>query len=84
MADGQTSKLRQGTYVREPDGATLVYYSPLTTWNFPQIALKQFQNGRYPSSLNQWEHVTDEQELQQLGQYFNGPFKPGEYGVVIH
>lgn len=70
--------MKRGTYVREPDGATLLFHSDLTTWNFPLQGLKDFQEGRFKNSFNHWRQVTDEKEITELYEFLAGDLKPGE------
>lgn len=68
--------LRRGTYVREPDGANLIYYSKFTTMNFPVIMLENWKACRADGTtrLNEWERVFNHSELIELGM-----LRPGEY-----
>jgi hypothetical protein len=69
------SKLRRGTYVRERDGATLLYYNELTSWNFPTIALHDFLRGGRVSSVDVWSVVTDEEEIAALKEHLGSHLK---------
>lgn len=73
------SELKRGTYVREPDGATLLFHSELTTWNFPVQGLKDFQSGKFRNSFNHFRLVMDEDEQESLTAYLGDNLKPGEY-----
>jgi len=51
--------LRNGTYVREMDGAKLLYYS-WNTWNDPSVALTRHETG------HEFKIVWDDSERAQL------------------
>lgn len=76
------SEAQRGTYVRERDGALHLYHSPVTSFNFPQTALTDYLSGKNRSSLNEWRHVTDPDEIQAVRDYFGSHLSAGEYGEV--
>jgi hypothetical protein len=78
-------KLRSGTYVREPDGATCLYHNETTGWNFPVASLRDSLHRHETSgSIHYWSLVTDEEEINELRDWLDGThLKPGE-NVEIH
>lgn len=76
------SELREGTYVREPDGAWHLYHSE-TTWNDPVQGLRKSQELRTPEhSLMGWRKVTEQDERDALREYLSGELLPGEWTIV--
>jgi hypothetical protein len=70
------SGTRDGTYVREPDGATLYWYSPVR-WNCPVEGLRAYLRNRAgSSSLSTWEQVRGAEEAAVHSAYH---LQPGEY-----
>ena len=74
--------LRNGTYVREPDGAWHLYHSE-TSWNSPVDGLRKSREMNLPEhALMGWRKVTDQAERDELRLYLNGELLPGEYVEV--
>jgi hypothetical protein len=74
------SKLRSGTYIREPDGAQHVYHNVLTSWNFPLVALRDYrENRRDVPEIERWYVVHDKEELAELKDWLSGNLMAGEY-----
>lgn len=71
--------LKGGTYARERDGATDVYYSP-TRWNNASYGLERYLADPHSvSSLYAWERVTGDRLAQLWKEH---PLQPGEYVEV--
>ena len=66
--------VQDGTYVREPDGALLLFHSP-TKWNSPVDGLRAHRNAK-AGSLWHWR-IVHGQEAEDVHQQFH--LKPGEY-----
>lgn len=66
-------QLRNGTYLREPDGATLLYYSP---YRFNDAA-SNFRNRRRE---DEWKIVQNAPEAHDL--WVTANLQPGEYVVI--
>ena len=79
------TKLQSGTYIREPDGATLLFHSDLTSWNMPSVALKYWQENKHMESfpsLETWRQVTDTTEILDVYKWLGSDLKPGEYFTI--
>ena len=78
-----------GTYVRERDGATQLYHSRQTVWNFPVDGLYAFLEARRvgekwayeEGSLWYWRKV-DAEEFETASGYRLDQLRPGEYVVI--
>lgn len=75
MTEIDISGTRRGTYVREPDGAQLLYFSPVR-WNAPVHGLQWWLDGKTTSSLSAWEIVRGAEALAVHRAY---RLAPGEY-----
>ena len=78
-------QLRSGTYIREPDGATLLFHSDLTSWNMPSVALKYWQENKHMESfpsMETWRQVTDLEEIEELHKWLGDPLYPGESTTI--
>lgn len=69
--------LQRGTYVREPDGAGLLFHSP-TRWNAPADGLRAHRHAA-PGSLWEWRIVRGE-EAESVHRTYH--LQPGEYVEV--
>lgn len=68
-----TDRLRNGTYLREPDGATAIYFSP---YNFADAAF----NFKHRNSSDEWQLVYDPVEESVLWKEVR--LQPGESVLV--
>lgn len=68
--------IRRGTYVKHDDGN--LYHNPLTSWNFPRTALRDYLSGRRYGSMESWEMVTDPVEKMELSKFLGGALIPGQ------
>lgn len=74
--------LRDGTYVREPDGAWHLFHSE-TTWNDPVQGLARSRElGLTESALMGWRKVSEQSERDALREHLCGELLPGEYVEV--
>ncbi len=71
--------IQEGTYVREPDGALLLFHSP-TTWDSPVDGLRASKDAE-ASPLWYWRLVYGE-EAEEVHRRYG--LMPGEYIEVIY
>lgn len=71
--------IQTGTYVRESDGANLVYHSS-TTWNDPVFAVNAMRFDRKGSHM--YWRIVQQEEVQELARAGYGQLWPGEFVVV--
>lgn len=69
-----------GTYVRESDGACLLYHNP-TRWNDPVFAVNSMRFDRKGSHMY-WRIVPLE-EVEELRKQVGFNLKPGEYVEIF-
>lgn len=74
--------IQTGTYVRESDGACLMYHSP-TTWNDPVYAVNHRPRGEdFRAGSHMSWRIVPEEEVQDLARAGYGQLWPGEYVIV--